>query len=449
MPRPLPYRTLALATLLTGLSGCAALPSSPGNTRIPADAPLVLSGELTSRSAVNVNDGSRYQSFPLQLEAGQIIEARLQPAFEGQLSLLDDQLKLVNGPRAGMLSLTPTHSGRYQLNLSGSSATRYGPFSLSLSRIQVRNSGTLGANERLAGLLQSNAGNTYQLDVTQPAIYRISLASDEFDAVLRLSGEGLKLSNDDDDSGSTHSRIDTFLQPGNYSLVAASINDEGAGTYVLSSEQRDLPTGVELRSSGMLEPDAPITGLGSQAPLTYRVRIEQPALVTLRMSSTEIDSHLALNGRGIEATDDDGAGNGRDAQLSTLLEAGEYDVVATSISSASGLFSLSYSSTPIDKGELANLRPGQYASGALRSDVQQANLHIGSAGTYQIDLASGDFDAFLRLQGGDQDLEDDDSGGARHARLSTYLEAGDYHLQISGVDNPSRGRFRLSVIQLP
>lgn len=450
MSRPLPSRTLALATLLTGLAGCAALPTGPNSASIPADAPLLLSGELTSRSAVNVNDGSRYQSFPLQLEAGQVIEARLQPAFEGQLSLLDDQLKLVSGPRAGVLSLTPTRSGRYQLNLSGDSATRYGPFNLRLARIEVRNSGVLATNERLAGLLQNNAGNTYQLHVTQPAIYRISLSSDEFDTVLHLSGEGLKLSNDDDDSGSTHSRIDTFLQPGHYNLVAAGINDKSIGTYILGSEQRDLPAGVELRSSGLLEPDAPISGLGSLAPLTYKLRIEQPALVTLRMSSSEIDSHLALNGRGIETSDDDGAGNGRDAQLSYVLEAGEYDVVATSVSSSSGLFSLSYSSIPMSKGDLASLRPGQYATGALRNnDPQQANLHIGRAGTYQIDLASGDFDAFLRLEDSDRELEDDDSGGARHARLNTYLEPGTYRLLISGVDTPSRGRFRLSVIQLP
>lgn len=448
MPFILSSRSLAVATLLAGLSGCAALPGP--SSSIPRNAPLLLSGELTSRSSVNVSDGSRYQSFALQLEAGEVVEARLQPAFEGQLTLLDDQLRLVNGPHLGTLSLAPTRSGRYLLNLSGDSAERYGPFRLQLTRIAVRNGGALGINERLAGLLQGDTGNSYQFTVTQPAIYRISLSSDEFDAVLHLSGEGLKLSNDDYDSGSTHARIDSFLQPGQYSLLADGIDDGSAGTYVLSSEQRELPAGVELRNSGLLSPDAAISGLGSQAPLTYQLRIDQPALVTLRMSSSEIDSHLALKGRGIEVSDDDGAGNGQDAQLSQLLEVGEYEVVASSVSSATGVFSLGYSSTPVSQGDLTSLRPGQYASGTLRSDnPQQANLHISSAGKYQIDLASSDFDSFLRLQGGDQDLQDDDSGGSRHARLSTYLEAGDYRLQISGVDSPSRGRFRVSVIAQP
>jgi hypothetical protein len=450
MPFMSSYRSFALATLLTGLSGCAALPTGSGSTSVSADTPRVLSGELTSRSPVNVSDGTRYQSFVLQLEAGQILEARVQQPFEGHLSLLDEQMQLINGPRLNVLSLSPQHSGRYQLNLSGDSATRFGPFSLRLSPIQVRNSGTLGNTERLAGLLQGKGSNSYQLNVSEPAIYRISLSSDEFDTVLKLSGEGLKLENDDDDAGGTHSRIDSFLQPGQYTLEVAGIDGDSSGVYVLSSEQRDLPTGVDLRNSGLLEPDSPITGLGSQAPLSYQLRVAEPALVTLNMSSGEIDSHLTLKGRGIEAADDDGADNGRDARLTQLLEAGEYEVVASSVSSASGLFSLSYSSTPVRKGELSGLRAGQYADGTLRQESpQQARLYIAEAGTYQLDLASSDFDAYLQLKGGELDLEDDDSGGGRNARLSTQLDSGEYDLEIRAVDSGSRGRFRISVIRQP
>src|SRR5690606_11803668 len=87
MPFALSSRSLAVATLLAGLTGCAALPGAP-SASIPHSAPLLLSGELTSRSSVNVADGSRYQSFALQLEAGQVVEARLQPPFEGRLTLL-------------------------------------------------------------------------------------------------------------------------------------------------------------------------------------------------------------------------------------------------------------------------------------------------------------------------------------------------------------------------
>lgn len=450
MPSTLSSRTIVLAALLTGLNGCATLPGGSANTRVPADAPLLLGGELTSSSPINVNDGSRYQSFPLQLEAGQVFEARLQPPFEGQLSLLDDQRTLVNGPRLGVLSLTPARDGRYQLNLSGDSASRFGPFSLRLSRIDVRNGGNLGKDERLAGLLKPAASNQYRLQVDEPAIYRISLSSDEFDTVLKLDGAGLKLENDDDDSGGTHSRIDGFLQPGSYTLAVSGIDADSSGVYTLNSERRSLPGDVELRSNGLLEPDSPITGLGSQAPLTYKLRVERPALVTLAMQSDEIDSHLKLKGPGLEASDDDGAENGRDARLTQLLLPGEYEVVATAVSGASGLFSLSYSSIPMDKGELGSLRAGQFASGQLRPDsAQQASLYIAQAGTYQVDLASSEFDAVLQLQGGELDLNDDDGGGDRNARLTTHLEAGEYNLKVSGVDTASQGRFRLSVIRVP
>lgn len=440
-------RRLLVAALVAPLAGCASLPGSTGTTSIPKDQPATIAGELTTRSPVNVNDGSRYQSFPLQLEGGQVVEVRLQQSdFGSQLSLLDDQQRLVNGPGNGALTLVPPRSGRYQLNLSGDSATRYGPFNLKLSRIDVRNSGALASGDRFAGLLDSSSGNNYQLQVSEPAIYRITLASDMLDTVLRLNGEGLSLENDDSDD-STNSRIDTYLEPGTYTVVAAALEEAPKGTYVLAAEQRPLPAGVKLSTGGLLQADKSITGIGGSAPLTYQLRVDRPALVTVRMSSGELDAHLALSGNGVDASDDDGAGNGTDAQITHLLEPGEYNVVATAVDNRSGLFTLVYSQQPLSRGSLGELHAGQYATGALRSTESHASLRISRAGDYQIDLASSDFDALLYLQGNDVDLEDDDSGGNRNARLTTHLEPGMYNIRVRGVDQPSRGRFRLSVVE--
>ena len=164
------------------------------------------------------------------------------------------------------------------------------------------------------------------------------------------------------------------------------------------------------------------------------------------MTSSEVDSQLNLTGNNLDVSDDDGAGNGHDARITQLLEAGEYQVAASSIDGRAGLFTLSYSQTPAVRGSLGQLQPGQYATGNLGSSrPATAMLRVSEPGQYLIDLTSSDFDAVLRVEGDDIDAEDDDSGGARNARLSLHLEPGDYRLQVRSVDQPSRGRFLISV----
>ena len=119
--RVLPW--FSLAALSLALAGCQSLGSS---TR-PGQGPLELSAELTSKSPVNVLNASRYASFALQLEAGEVIEVRQSQAINGSLSLLDDQQRLVSGPSTSSLALTPQKSGRYTLYLSANDASTYGP----------------------------------------------------------------------------------------------------------------------------------------------------------------------------------------------------------------------------------------------------------------------------------------------------------------------------------
>ncbi len=438
-------RTFVLGALVSAIAGCSSL---PGASSVPADKPLTLTGELTSRSPVNVNNGARYQSFPIQLNAGDVVEVRQQSSLSSQLSLLDGQQQLVNGPGSNALTLAPTQSGRYLLSLSGDSAAQYGPFALTLNKVDVRNGGPIGSGERLAGLLSSTDGNHYQLQVGEAAIYRISMSSEVLDTTLNLEGQGIELENDDSGDG-TNSRIDAYLEPGSYAIKAGALDDKPNGTYLIGIEQRALPAGVTLQGGGLLEANKRITGLASAAELSYRLRLDEPALVTLRMSSSEIDTQLGLSGHGVEVSDDDGAGEGTNSLISQMLEPGEYKVVASSIDSSTGLFTLEYQQQPVSRGELSSLRPGQYANGTLRSSgPSSARLHIREAGQYQLDLVSSDFDGILRIDGDDVEMEDDDSGGARNARMSLHLDPGVYSLQIRGVESPSRGRFRVSVQHL-
>lgn len=434
-------RTLLFSAMIGVLSGCVTLPSTSSSVNQAS----TLSGELTTRSPLNVNNGTRYQSFTLHLKAGDIIEVKQTNDLSSQLSLFDAQNRLVNGPGENSLTLTPQQTGNHTLTLSGASSSQYGPFNLQLTPVNVRNSGVITSGERVAGLLNNTNGNSYDFQVTQEAIYSITLTSDTLDTTLALSGNGINLENDDAGEG-TNSRLDAYLKPGQYRLLSNTLTENPNGTYVLGIDQRAVPTGVTLTNSGTLQKGKTITGLASSAPAQYTLQLSQPAMVQLTMSSNDVDSHLSITGNNVDASDDDGAGNNYDARLTQLLEAGTYQVAATSVNSQAGVFTLEYTTIPVTRGNLQQLLPGQYATGNLNS-ARPVNgmLRISEAGTYQIDLSASDFDAVLRVEGTDVDVEDDDSGGSRNARVTLELEPGDYRLQARGIDNSSRGRFTVSV----
>lgn len=442
--RVLPW--FSLAALSLALAGCQSLGSStrPGQ----GQGPLELSAELTSKSPVNVLNASRYASFALQLEAGEVIEVRQSQAINGSLSLLDDQQRLVSGPSTSSLALTPQKSGRYTLYLSANDASTYGPFSLTLNKLNVRNSGEVKAGEKVAGLLSHKDGNRYRFEVAQAGIYRIDLTSEQMDTQLFLEGPALKLDNDDGPDG-TNSRLEAYLEPGTYQLMASALDEAPNGTYLLSVNQRPLPEGVALTNSGNLSANQPITGLASAAALTYNLELEQPAFVDLTMRSSEVDSFLSLAGNGLEISDDDGAGSGTDARISQFLPAGSYQVQASSMDKKAGLFTLTYSRKTLRQASGTSLVPDQYMHGTLtHGRTHYAVLTISQSGPYQIDLSANDFDAVLRIEGREIDAEDDDSGGARNARLQVELEPGEYRLHIKGVESSSRGRYQLSVQSL-
>lgn len=445
MPRSCATAFFSLSTLAILVSGCAQL----GPKAIsPTAEPIELRAELTSQSPINVNNGSRYQSFNLELAADQVVAVKQLDELAAELSLLDEQKRLIHGPQASSLTLAPAKAGRYTLYLSGANDTTYGPFSLQLNSINVRNKGEVKSGERFAGVLLNDSCNCYQLVVSNEALYQIRMTSDQLDTHLKLVGQGLELENDDSGDG-TNSQLDAYLKPGRYILQARALDEKPNGTYVLSVTERALPADLSLTNGGTLEPGSQINGLASASALNYKIHLVRPAYVTLTMASKEIDSYLKLKGQGIELEDDDGAGQDQDAQISHLLNAGTYDIQASSIDNKAGLFTLAYQLTPLNPGHLASLTAGQYVQGMLnRNRPIFGMLRISHAGQYQLDLAATQFDALLRLEGAEIEAEDDDSAGARNARIIVDLAEGDYRMQIQGVERDSRGPFILSVQRL-
>ncbi len=439
---------LPLAGFAILLSGCnephqAAAPAAAVVTTMPA----TLTGELTSQSAVNLNDGSRTQSFALQLQADTFYRVTSSGALQQPLLLLlTEDNRPVGGPRAEKLYIQPEQDGVYRLAVSGNNAKDFGPFQLEVNTAETTNEGELQPGADILGRLQADgnrAGNRYTLKIADKGLYEILLRSDEFDTVLKLRGKGINL-NDDDGAGNTDSRLFTSLEAGDYQLSAEGIEGGEEGVYNLIVTQREMPEGIDLSEGARLEVGKEYTGLLAGSAQTYRLVVEESGLLELSMRSQDMDSMLELHGPGVAVRDDDSGGD-HDALISAVVEPGTYRVKASQLNNQEGVFTLRGDITAVavlgDGIAPTETRIGRLAAG----EPHISRLRIAEAGLYRVTLRSSEFDAMLQLQGQGLNEEDDDSAGGSNAMLELYLEAGEYELVNGSYGDEGQGGFVLSV----
>lgn len=437
---------LPLAGLVILISGCNESATTSEAT-VVHKIPATLSGELTSQSAVNMNDGSRYQRFQLELQADKVYKIVSSGALaHPRLLLLNEDNELTGSPGSGQLHLQVEQDGLYWLAASAGTATDFGPFRLGVTAVDVINEGELTTGTDLAGFLSTGPvaqGNRYTLVVAEQGLYEITLRSEAFDAVLHIQGNGLDRT-DDDGAGGTDSRLLLPLAEGSYELTASGYGSWGAGLYSLSVAQQELPEGINLQDGDEIRPGEEYTGMLTGQSQGYSLQVEQPGLLQLSMRSEALDSVLELRGQGIHNRDDDSGGH-LNALLQVMVEPGRYQIRASDYSDGSGLFTLQAELTEVE--ELAGaIVPGESRVGRLTAGLKNtARLTISEPGEYRITLRSSDFDAFLWLRGDHWEQSNDDSAGGTDAQLELWLEAGEYEIVNDSYSNQGAGNFVLSV----
>ncbi|MDR6990528.1 ABC transporter substrate-binding protein [Luteimonas sp. 3794] len=85
----------------------------------------------------------------------------------------------------------------------------------------------------------------------------------------------------------------------------------------------------------------------------------------------------------------------------------------------------------------------------LTGSAKDYTLQVERPGLYTITLASGAFDAMLRVRGPNVEAENDDSGGGTDAMLRLFLEPGAYTLNAAALEDAGRGDFTLAVRYAP
>ncbi|MGS2744414.1 hypothetical protein ACU6TU_12595 [Halomonas sp. LS-001] len=210
---------------------------------------------------------------------------------------------------------------------------------------ELRNDGSIMPNDTLNGWF-SGQDVVYQLEIEEAGMYQIDMSSNDMDAYLTLEGPNGYYREDDDGAGNLNARIADFLAPGSYQLTARTAFGSGSGLFALEVKPRELSNDVELRNAGELIPGETLNGWYSGEPLTYTFTLEESALVTLDMRSSDFDTYLELYSENVSYSDDDSAG-GTDSRLSQSLLPGTYTVNARGFSaSGSGLFELHMNTQP-------------------------------------------------------------------------------------------------------
>ncbi|WP_237561932.1 hypothetical protein [Halomonas icarae] len=458
---------VAVVAGLALLAGCSEQQSEATRFMSGPEAAVgaVLSGELTTASPINLNDGARYSPhWVCPGEANDVVTSYvLDAAFPGVLTAFDKEggfLGVVEGAVDTPLSLLvgADHKSCTLIVVSGSSATSFGPYRL-VPQAHA-SAEPLALDESLIGSLGEDGKASHVMTLEQAGRLDLSLSSGGALA-LTVRGEGREERVQACSDG--EQRLEAYLEPGDYrvEVATAAIGNALAATsgcgdetlvlgnaYRLTASVDDLASG--MRNEGPLRGGDSITGvLESGAHNRYRLDINEPSEVSIELSSAHFDALLSLEGEGQSFSNDDGGGgiNGTDALLETVLLPGRYDIEVTAYGAAGGDYGLEMHSSPFE-GELRNsgeLALGESLVGVLDgSGPNSYRLTLEETTGIRVVLGSSSFDAVLRLHGNGVDISDDDSGGNLDALLSAVLEPGSYTLEAQSYSGA--GAYRLEVV---
>lgn len=474
-------------TLCTSLSAACASSSGPFLTEdlgtIGADDSA--SGTLSASGLISPNNGSRYTTYAVDLDAGQVLRVKstangFSPAltvFAPDYTPLATTLNQASADaQARLIAQAPT-AGTYLIVLSSQSPGGSGSFSLETSLLAMQEDVELPGSAT-GFLFQGMSAHpisgvpaaSYTLTLEEDALLNISARSTEFDTYLSvLDAETSQLLAENDDANdpvaaaSTNSRILSLFPAGTYQILVNSYQGQGQGAFILDVATENAQVsekfifGEPYRGIYGLAPT--VHGAASRPGFAFPFTLDEAGAVSLQMETSSFDAYLYLldsNGR-VVAEDDDSAG-ALNPRIVQQLEAGDYTLVASSIANRpSGPYSLNTEHITLD--DRTSVAPGDsFSSFILPADSGLPNrpgvgkvytLEVDETSQVQIDLRSDAFDTYLVLLDENNQLieENDDNGQTTDSRINRQLTPGTYKVVVTSFGGESVGQFELQLIK--
>jgi len=397
-------------------------------------------------------------------------DAFLELAVEGETIAVDDDGG--EGFNALIDGFVLPASGEYQVVVHAYDDAGEGAYQVGISRQEApwTAQGVLAGSR--TGVLEAGESHLYTFNLSRLSRVELNLESAAFDAYFTLyDGQGPadlgpenQVGADDDGGESLNARLTLALEAGDYLVEARSFSPESAGAYELSLELEALAGDEDLAGGAALDLGDSLQGALQPAGDTDAYSLQGAAgqVVSLSLESEDFDAFLELEYSGeVIALDDDG-GTGYNSLISgfVLPFSGSYRVLVHALGDdEAGEYQLSaLDATPpvaVNATIVAGTKAGEISESG---QLQLYPFVLAAAAEVEIELRSGDFDAYLTLYQGagpadrspDNLLaEDDDSGAGVDARLALPLPAGSYLIEARPLISGATGAYTLELGSSP
>ncbi|MFC3863942.1 hypothetical protein [Alcaligenes aquatilis] len=425
--------------------------SGPVSTPSTVDAAQTLvlgqsvSGELTSKSFLNLSDGVRSSLFDVKAEAGQLIKISVTGPLRPQITVLrngelvtrtqrcEDCPESETKGQATTLGFKADFNDTYQVVISGFNTRSFGPFQIVADTLKAYTGEPLTPDQTIHDWALGGQ-KRYRLNIDKDGLYSLAMKAEQnsLDAYLKLMDRrGMELASDDDNGGGTDARLQVYLKAGEYIVQASSAmgSQNFQGGFSLQIKPEEMTGEVELKNGDSLVLDGEgRSGLFTGETQTYSFTLPEPKLVTVLMDAQGFQATMEVDSTSANQYGDE-AGQQR---VRGVLAAGEHQVKISGANQA-GLFALSAvaDDVPANAGG-GTIRVGEPRQALMLQGITSDSyqLTVRQPGSYIIDMTSPIFDTYLVLRKDGQSVaEDDDSGGDMNARLEVQLEAGDYEVK--------------------
>jgi hypothetical protein len=330
-----------------------------------------------------------------------------------------------------------------------------------------------GPNLTIAGQLgaascrlpDNAAYDGYAVEILGPGTLEVGMESAAFDSYLILrTASGNAIVEDDNGGGAKNARFSIPVSgPETYTLIAAAAAEsEKPGAYTLTLKFEPDP-GDPCRPKRKLEKPESVSEKMSAAACTgsgalfhyYDLTLDTPGEATLTLSSQAFETFLSLVdawGRAVGAAP--AYGSPASAVIKRQLGPGNYRVLAFSVKSAPGDYTLKYDFRPgpPDICPLIALEAGQVKAGSLgnascRNEdglVDTYRIELASSGTLLVEMAAPEFAAALvlrdeqgsRVAQDAETVELAESGRLYRAQILADLPAGVYTVSAESAGAP-------------
>jgi len=310
--------------------------------------------------------------------------------------------------------------------------------------------------------VKMQAGATYTIDLISSDKKGMAL-----DTFLKIeNADGKEIAHDDDGGGFPHSRI--VHKPNataDYHLVATSFEASQTGKFRLVVREADFQGGpIEVLKA--IKTPALVLATQLQAATKKKAQLDVSALIVDAKGVPQPGLDVAMawdDGKDSKKTDSEGfvhwslksertkklrvelpvglrAALVLTDQNGTDLSLGAKDFSLETVKSAGGKIVKTFD------GKIAKTDPFDAEREKCHRHVHEFKLQAGK--TYTLDLASEDFDAYLRLEHDDKGklAEDNDGAGFLNARIVfTPESAGTYRLLVTTTEQQQIGAYRLTI----